>query len=170
MKINYENFIIKYRWWLIITPFIITLLAAIPLLNTRINPDLEKYLPDDTPAMLSKAKIDSLFGNSDPVIIIFETDDVLNPNTLNRIKSISKSLNRTKEFEQVISLFDTKNIKSEYGAMIVDPVVKRIPKTNEKREELREEIKHNELAYKLVVSEDFTKTVLILKVSPGNQR
>jgi predicted RND superfamily exporter protein len=167
MKMNYENFIIRYRWWLIIAPFVITLLAAIPLLNTRINPDLEKYLPDDTPAMLSKAKIDSLFGNSDPVIIIFETDDVLNPNTLNRVKSISKSLNRTKEFEQVISLFDTKNIKSEYGAMIVDPVVKRIPKTNEKREELREEIKHNELAYKLVVSEDFTKTVLILKVAPG---
>ena len=66
---KYEDFIIKYRWWLIIAPVIITLLAAIPLLNTRINPDLEKYLPDDTPAMVSKAKLDSLFGNSDPVTI-----------------------------------------------------------------------------------------------------
>jgi hypothetical protein len=164
---KYEDFIIKYRWWLIITPVIITLLSAIPLLNTRINPDLEKYLPDDTPAMVAKAKIDTLFGNSDPVILIFETEDVLNPNTLSRLKSISKSFNRGKAFEQVISLFDTKNIKSEYGAMIVDPVVKKIPKTAEKREELREEIKKNELAYKLVVSEDFTKATIILKVA-GN--
>jgi len=164
---RYENFIIKYRWWFIIIPFIITLLAAIPLLKTKINPDLEKYLPENTPAMISKAKIDELFGNSDPVILIFETQDILNKETLIRIKKVSKSFNRAKEFDGVISLFDTKNIKGEYGAMIVDPVVKRIPKTEKQRELLREEIKQNELAYRLVISEDFTKTVFILKVAQG---
>ncbi len=164
---KYENFIIKYRWWFIIIPFVITLLAAIPLLKTKINPDLEKYLPEGTPAMVSKAKIDELFGNSDPVILIFETQDILNQETLIRIKNISKSFNRAKEFEGVISLFDTKNIKGEYGAMIVDPVVKRIPKTEKQRELLREEIRQNELAYRLVVSEDFNKTIFILKVAEG---
>ena len=93
MKSMIENFVVKYRWWFIIIPFVITILAAIPLLNTRINPDLEKYLPEDTPATLAKAKIDSLFGNSDPVILLFETADVLNYNTLKRVRSISKFFN-----------------------------------------------------------------------------
>ena len=158
---RYENFIEKYRWWFIIIPLILTLLAAIPLLDTSINSDLEKYMPEHTPANIAKEKIDELFGNSDPIILIFETDDVLNENTLKRIKQLSRAFNRTKAFDGVISLFETKNIKGEDGAMIVDPVVKRIPKTDEKREQLRADIMNNELAYKLVVSEDFTKTVVI---------
>ena len=91
---RYEDIIEKYRWWFIIIPLIITILAAIPLLNTRINPDLEKYLPEDTPAILSKAQIDSLFGNSDPIILIFRTHDVLNEKTLERLKNVSRSFNR----------------------------------------------------------------------------
>jgi hypothetical protein len=163
---KYEEIIQKYRWWFIIIPIIITLLAAIPLLNTRVNSDLLKYLPEDTPAIVSKARIDELFGNSDPIILIFETEDVLNEKTLTRLKNLSRSFNRDSEFDGVISLFDTKNIKGEYGAMIVDPVVKRIPKNEKSREKLRESIRGNELAYKLVVSEDFTKAVVILKVAP----
>jgi predicted RND superfamily exporter protein len=164
---RYENFIGKYRWWIIIIPLVVTFLAAIPLLNTKINPDLEKYLPKVTPAILSKEKIDELFGNSDPVILILETEDVLDEHTLKRLKQITRSFNRAREFDGVISLFETKNIKGEDGAMIVDPVVKRIPKSEQSREELRKSIKSNELAYRLVVSEDFTKTVIILQLAHG---
>jgi len=164
---KYEHFIIKYRWWFIIIPIIITVLAAIPLAKTKVNPDLEKYLPENTPAMLAKAKTDSLFGNSDPVILIFETTDVLNTETLTRLKSLSRAFHKANEFDGVISLYDTKSIKGAYGAMVVDPVIKRIPKTEIQREQLRKEIRQNELAYKLVVSEDFSKTVFILKVASG---
>lgn len=164
---RYENFIEKYRWWFIIIPIVITILAAIPLLKIKVNPDIEKYLPKDTPALVAKSKIDSLFGNSDPIILIFETRDVLNTKTLKRIRKLSRSFNRDKEFDQVISLFDTKNITGENGSMIVDPVIKRIPVTEEARETLRESIRNNELAYKLVVSADFTKTLIILKVHQG---
>jgi len=164
---RYEDFIEKYRRGIIIIPIIITLLAALPLVNSRINPDLEKYMPEDTPAIISKARIDELFGNSDPIILIFGSKDVLNEKTLERVRNLSRAFNRAREFEAVISLFDTKNIKGEDGAMIVDPVVRQIPKNETGREKLRESIRNNELAYKLVVSEDFTKAVVILKVTRG---
>ena len=165
--IKFEQFIIKYRWWFIITPLVITVLASIPLLNTRINSDLETYLPDDTPSIINNNKLEAIFGDSDPVILIFEADDVLNLETLTRIKSLSKTFNTAAEFDGVISLFDTKNIKGEYGAMVVDPAVKRIPKSEKRKEQLREEIRSNELAYKLFVSEDFKYTLIILRVVPG---
>lgn len=131
-------------------------------MKTTINSDLLSYLPDNMPSKVNNDKIEQVFGTSDPLLIVFEADDVLNDSTLWRIQSLSKEFNRMKDFDMVMSLFDTKSIKGEDGAMIVNPVVKRIPKSESRREKLREEIKANELAYKLVVSEDFRYTLIIL--------
>ena len=40
--------------------------------------------------------------------------------------------------------------------MIVDPVIPYIPESDSEREALREEIRKNDLAYKLVVSENLS--------------
>jgi predicted RND superfamily exporter protein len=60
-----------------------------------------------------------------------------------------------------LSLFELKNIKGEEGAMIVEPAVRRIPKTEEQKESLRQQIKDNDIVYGSVVSEDFTLTAVI---------
>ncbi len=164
---RFEQIVVKYRWWFIIIPVVLTLLAAIPLLNTKINANLEEYLPEDSPATTSYNKIKDLFGDPDPVILIFNTDDVLNPKTLKRVKNISKEFHRSKDFKDVISLFDIKDIKGEDGAMIVDPIVKRIPKTKAQEEALRKKIMNNQFVYKSIVSDDFKYMALVLKVKPG---
>ncbi len=157
-----NNFIIRYRLWFIIIPVIITLLMALPLRNAKINPDLMDYLPDDIEAKIRLDTIESIFGKYDPVIIIFESDDVLNPATLKRIGDLNNHFSRMREFDDVISLFETKYIRGKHGMMLVDPAVRRIPATDEEKENLRNEIKENVLAYKLLVSEDFNYTLMIL--------
>ena len=157
-----ELSVIKYRWVIIISTLLIAVLALIPVLQTKTNSDLESYLPKSMPARMNDLKIEAIFGKSDPMIILFECDDVLNDSTLKRIQLLSKGFNRMKTFDMVMSLFDAKNIKGENGSMVVKPVVKRIPTSDKKREILRDEIKENELAYKIVVSEDFRYTIIIL--------
>ena len=66
----------------------------------------------------------------------------------------------------VMSLFDARNIKGEFGSMIVEPAVRRIPKTESRRERLREELRTNDLANGIVVSEDFRYTLIILNAIP----
>ncbi|HSH51329.1 MAG TPA: MMPL family transporter [Bacteroidales bacterium] len=158
--------VIKYRWLIIISTLLLVGLAIIPLLDTKTNSDLESYLPKKMESRINSLKIEKVFGKNDPLIILFECDDVLNDSTLKRIRALSKEFNRMNEFDMVMSLFDAKNIKGEYGAMVVDPVVGRIPKTETKKEKLRNEIIANDLAYKLIVSEDFHYTTIILN-SPG---
>lgn len=164
---KYEQFIIRHKWWFIIIPVVLTLLAAIPLINTKINSDLEKYLPKNDPALKNNLKIEELFGNPDPVMLIFKTNDVLNYKTLKRLKNISKAFHRSKDFQEVISLFDIKNIKGEDGAMIVNPLVKRIPQNKRQEAALRKKIISDKFAYKTLVSDDFKYTALILKVKEG---
>ncbi len=157
-----EIFVIKYKWMVILLTVVLVAAAIIPLLQTDTNSDLESYFPDTMPSRINDEKIKAIFGKSDPLIILFESDDVLNDSTLTRIKALSKKFNRMKDFDMVMSLFDAKNIKGEYGAMVVDPLVKRIPGTEKRREKLRDEIKNNELAYKLIISADFRYTTIIL--------
>lgn len=159
---NKEIFIIRHKWLIIILTVLIVVLCIFPLMKTSINSDLMSYLPDQMASKVNNDKIEQVFGKSDPLLIVFETDDVLNDSTLRRIQALSKEFNRMKDFDMVMSLFDSKSIKGEEGAMIVNPVIKRIPKSESRKEKLREEIKTNELAYKLIVSEDFRYTMIML--------
>lgn len=157
-----ENFVIKYKWWIIAATFLTGILLFFPLLNTTINSDLESYFPETMTAKINSRRIEAIFGEKEPILIVLESEDVLGDSTLLRVRSLSRSFNRMKEFDKVVSLFDIKNIKGEGGAMIVDPVVERIPGSEVQREKLREEIKNNELAFKLIVSEDFHYTLIML--------
>ena len=155
-------FILRHKRLIIILTLLIVIICIFPLTKTSINSDLTTYLPESMPSKINNDKIEQVFGKSDPLLIIFKTDDVLNAATLKRIQSLSKAFNRMKDFDMVMSLFDAKNIKGEDGSMIVNPVIQRIPKSESRREKLREEIKTNNLVYKLIVSEDFRYTMIIL--------
>ncbi len=148
---------------LIVAITLIVIVACIyPLTKIEINPDLESYLPESMDSRKNTLKIEEIFGETEPVIIIFETDDVLDNNTLNRIKNLSRDFNRMREFDRIYSLFDAKNIKSENGFLLVDPVIEKIPEDLEMIEDLRNQIKENELVYGLIVSEDFKYTMIML--------
>ncbi len=152
----------KYRFWTISLPVVITLLMLIPLRFARINPNLMEYLPEGIEAKINMDKIEEIFGKTDPVLIIIEADDILSSKTLKRISDLNKTFVGMQEFKDVISLFETKYIRGEEGMMLVDPVVRVFPETDEDRDELRQEIIDNPLAYKLLVSEDFRYTLIIL--------
>jgi uncharacterized protein len=157
-----ENFIIRFRWIIIIVTLLCVGICAIPLSRIHINPDLESYLPSSMHSRQNDQMISDVFGKDEPILIVLETSDVLNPTTLQRIDKLSKAFSRESAFKRVYSLFQTKNILSQEGSMVVNPVIKQIPKTTEETEMLRSEIKSNDLAYKLVVSDDFKYALILL--------
>lgn len=160
-----DNFILKYRWWIITVTILIVAASVIPLLHVSVNPDLESYLPSTITPKVNTDRIAEVFGDDEMLVLVFESDDVLNKTTLTRIRDLSREFNRMSEFDNVMSLFDTKSIKGEDGYMIVEPVVQAIPQSEEERKMLRSDIKANDMAYKLIVSEDFRYTLIILSVS-----
>ncbi|MFO7723022.1 MAG: MMPL family transporter, partial [Bacteroidales bacterium] len=151
----------------IIIPVIITLLMVIPLLKARINPDLNEYLPQHTPAKLNIERIDSLFGEREVLLLVIEAEDILAGTTLRRIKSLTEALDEADEIRDVISLFTTRHIRGEEGAMFVDPAVPLIPENDEEREWLASTIRDNPLAHKLFISEDFRHSLMIVNPAPG---
>lgn len=155
------DLIIKFRWGII--PFFIlcAVFFASRIPKAEIETEFKTMLPADLASRLNTEKIDDLFGGTEMLMLIIQTDDVLNPETLRRTESISKQMKRIKGVDKVLSLFDLKDIKGEEGAMIVNPAVKSIPRTETQKEKLRREIMNNDLVYGSVVSEDFTLTAVI---------
>lgn len=158
---TFADLIIKFRWLIIIAFLAITVILGSRIPKAEIDPDMINQLPTDISSRMSTDRIEELFGGTDMLMILIEADDVLNQETLKRIKNMSRQMKKIKGVDKVLSLFDLKRIKGEDGMMTVDPVVKRIPKNDEQKKNLRQEIMDNDIVYGSVISKDFTITAVV---------
>jgi predicted RND superfamily exporter protein len=161
-KMKTTMFVVRYRWWIIIITLSLAVLSIIPIFRININADFESYFPADMKSKVSNNKITTIFGNEEPIIIILSSGDVINQKTLQRVEALSNAFERMEGISSVFSLARAKNILSEEGTMIINPAIPKIPKDSQGLEKLRQELMLNNLAYKLVVSEDFRHTLIIL--------
>lgn len=155
-------FVIRYRWHIIIATLVLVVAAVIPLFSIKINPDLESYMPESMQSKQNNRKINEIFGTNEVLLIVFSTADILNVGTLERVKAVSEVLEEIPEFSEVYSLFKAVNITSFDGSMLVEPLIGDLPKDDIPVEKLRKAIVGNDMAYKLVVSEDFKYTSVIV--------
>ena len=152
---------------ILLIPIVVTLLMALPLLQAKINPDLNEYLPKNTDARLELQHTDSLFGRSDLLLMVFSTDDVLKGEALQQLRELADGIGALPEVREVISLYSTRHIRGESGMMIVDPAVPFIPASPEETDSLRSLIKGNPLAWPLLVSEDFRYSLILVSPAEG---
>ncbi|MFZ5941645.1 MAG: efflux RND transporter permease subunit [Bacteroidota bacterium] len=159
--------VIKYRWWIIVISIAGTLLFSINLKNLEIDADLKNYFPGTMESMVNTDRIEEMFGNQDIMMMLFVSDDVLKASTLERIRDIEKELGRLGSVTRTTSLFGSNHIYGEDGVMYVEPAIGEIPHTGVERDRLREEIRNNDLIYKVVVADDFTSSAIIITLEKG---
>ncbi|MDD4362459.1 MAG: efflux RND transporter permease subunit, partial [Bacteroidales bacterium] len=152
----------RYRRWIIGAAILVVALCIWPLTRTSINPDLESYLPASMQSKQNNRLIEEIFGAEEPILIVMESEDVLNRSSLERIEQLDRAFSMQPVFKRVFSLFSVKEIRSEEGMMVVDPLIGSLPKSTDELELLRERIKGSDLAYELVVSADFRYSLIML--------
>ena len=161
------EFVIRYRWAVIVFFLALTAFMGFQMKNASFNPDLLTYLPEDLPSRVNQKQIERMFGGTDMVMIVVQTDDVVNGKTLKRVEHFSQDMQNIKGIERVMSVFELKNVRSENDAMTVDAAVKMIPRTAEDVATIKKELAGNDLVYGSVVSKDFTTTAIIGLLEPG---
>lgn len=162
-----SKFAVRFRWIIIIVFLGTTVFIGMQMKKAKFNADMLTYLPEDMPSRVHQKEIENIFGGTQMVMVVFKTEDVINETTLNRVKTFSQEMKKVKSIEKVMSLFDTKQVRNEDDAMMVDPAVRMIPKTEEKIAEIKKELEENDMVYGSVVSKDFTTTAVIGLVVPG---
>ena len=109
------DFIIRYRWVIIIAFIAAAIVFARQIPKAELDPDMLNYLPTDMPSRISKDNIEKIFGGQEMLMVLVKTEDVLKPETLQRVKRISRQMKRIKGIDKVLSLFELKN---EYRKML----------------------------------------------------
>jgi hydrophobe/amphiphile efflux-3 (HAE3) family protein len=163
---NRHSFI-RFRWWILGISGLLVLFFALQIPRAEIDPDVTHYIPAKMTSRVNTERMEDLFGGNDMLILALETDDVLNPKTLQRVKDLSRGIKRIDGITKTMSLFDLKSIKGIDGAMIIDPAITKIPGSEIEKENLRQELKNNKLVFRTVVSEDFTLTAFIMIMEKG---
>jgi predicted RND superfamily exporter protein len=156
--------IIRYRWWIVAASLLFVGALSTAIHKLEIDPDLTHYFPDSMESVVNTDRIEEIFGNQDIIIMVFECDDILEQATLKRVKDVEKAVKGLDGVKRTSSLFGSNHIYGEDGVMYVEPTVYRIPRNKFQREELRQTIKENDLVYKIMVSDDFRATALVISL------
>ncbi|MBC8186188.1 hypothetical protein H8E88_34325, partial [candidate division KSB1 bacterium] len=135
--------------------------------NSRMETDLDEYMPQDHPAFVYSDEMEDIFDIKDGIIIAIENKaGIYQTETLQKIKDLTKKLRKMKEIEKndVTSLYTADNIIGTELGMDVKAFYKRVPKSKEQLAELQKNVRTNDMVYKRLVSEDETVSVIIAEI------
>jgi len=136
--------------------------------NSRMETNLDKYMPEEHPAFVYSAKAEKWFNIKDGIIIAIENPNgIYNKETLDIVKALTKKFQKMPEIEKadVTSLYTADNIIGTEDGMDVKAFYKKTPKSAEKFEELRQKVRTNEMVYGRLVSENENVTIIIAAIN-----
>ncbi len=156
--VKLSEFVIRYRWPIIICHILLTLAMVYPLTKATVDPDVQNMLPADMQERIDLQKIEKLFGGTEIALVIMEADDILAEKTLERAAKIADAIRAIPGIDRVNTL---PNIG---GDDFADEEPTPAQKEAE-REAARAEIKSNDLIYGTIISKDFHYLAIIVKLS-----
>jgi len=150
--------VIRSRWFIIIFFIVITLLMAIPLKDSAVDPDVENMLPDNMSIHLKE--LEEKFGGMEIIFVVVEAEDILHPEVLEQINSIADVLKKIDGVERInsIPMIDADPFEDE------EKTAADSPEELKSREELRNMLKNNEMVMNTLVSEDFKAAAVLVRM------
>lgn len=159
--------IVKFRWPALILSALVTVFMCWEMSKISFDANMKNMMPATMVSRINTDKIEAIFGSSDMLMYIFQTDDVLNKDTLSRMDKITTEFKKIPGIKKVISLSNSKEIKGQDGSMVVTPAVAKIPSNAAETEKLRKSLEGNEMVYGTVVSKDFKAAAIIASLKNG---
>ena len=135
--------------------------------NSRMETDLDKYMPQNHPAFVYSNQAEEWFNIKDGIIIAIENKQgIYNSGTIQKVKDLTKALQKMKEInkDDVTSLYTADNIIGTEDGMDVRAFFKRTPNTDEGMEKLRSNVRNNEMVFGRLVSTDEKVTIVIAEI------
>ncbi|NQT27146.1 MMPL family transporter [candidate division KSB1 bacterium] len=155
--------------WLVLVVFLIMTVGFFKVMksNSRMETDLDKYMPQHHPAFVFSNQAEEWFNIKDGIIIAIENQEgIFNSGTIQKVKDLTKALQKMKEInkDDVTSLYTADNIIGSEDGMDVRAFFKNTPKTDEEMELLRTNVRNNEMIFGRLVSNEETVTVIIAEI------
>lgn len=155
---------VKFRLYFILVIAIITALCCLGLKNLKLGSNETEYFEDWEKIKIDTDRFKSLFGAADGIAVLFEAEDVFDPEVLDAIGRMGKRLEQEVPFaKNVTSLMVLPLTQgTEDGFEVVNPFEDGIPENPAELEAKKQWILSKESVLNNLVSEDSKSTWLIL--------
>lgn len=169
---RFYNFLMRFRWLLILAITGITLFFGYQIKNLKINPDLTTYLPKTDPAVRLAEYIGDEFGGNFLAISALESKDIFTQENIEKINEITSKLKLMEGVDFVISLTDVLDIKKSEDGIEIGKLVDEFnfPKTRDDLKKLKEYTLSKKRYKNKIVSEDGKIALIITSISKEADR
>jgi hydrophobe/amphiphile efflux-3 (HAE3) family protein len=136
--------------------------------NSRMETDLDEYMPQGHPAFVFSDSAEAIFNIKDAIIIAIENKKgIYNTHTLGKVKQLTKDLQGMERINtsDVTSLYTADNIVGTELGLDVKAFYNKTPKLADKLKEIRRNVRTNEMVNDRMVSDDETVTVVMAEIS-----
>ncbi len=162
---NNEKKLKGLAWLTILSVLILSVwFMSAMMKNARMETNLDEYMPSEHPAFVYSDQAQEWFNIKDGILIAIENKSgIYNPQTLGKIRDITEALEDMEEFDasDVMSLYAADNITGDEWGLDVRAFYTRVPATPERLEELRLDVRDNDMVYRRLVSEDETVALIV---------
>lgn len=135
--------------------------------NTRMETDLDEYMPQEHPAFVYSNQAEEWFDIKDGIVIAVEhPEGVFNQGTLQKIKDLTRTLQKLEEIEKadVTSLYTADNIVGTELGLDVRSFYDQVPSSQQELEELRRAVMGNEMVHGRLISADGTASLVVAEI------
>jgi len=164
---RFAIWIIKYRIPLIVFVLLCSIFFALRFAGLKIVTDLDDFVPQGHPYAKVHKMMEDLFEGGDMVQVAVKVKegDVINVDTLQKVFRLTRKIYLLKGIipPRLVSIFDikTKLVRGNPDGWDTLRLAKAVPEREEELEELRENLRSDELLYGRLISKDW-KAILIL--------
>ena len=170
---RYIEWVIRYRFVVIILTLIITVAAVIQAKNLRIIIDPNTMLPQSHPYVTTSNQVEKVFGSKYVVVVGIKPKegDIYQPVVLEKVQRMTAAFLQTPGVvkENLLSLSSkrAKNIAGTAEGLEVRPLMSKVPATDAQNAELRKAVGNNPVYLNSIVSADAKTTALLVEFKDG---
>jgi hypothetical protein len=166
MLLKVVSFLLRHPWTSIVFIAVSLGLAGYAARTIEVRFQYRDFY--DYPGNPSVPLLDRYYAEfGDPagyVVLLVEAPDVFRPDVVRHISDLTRELERSPEFVDVLSLANARAIRAEGDDVASGPVMARIPRTKEESDQLRRTALGSALIVRHVVSPDGTAAAVLAKM------
>ncbi len=163
---KFAESVVKFRWIIIITALVLTIVLGYQVKNLKINSDVLSSLPDDDPAASLYKKVGTQFGGNDMGMIVLETDNIFKTEVLQHVKQITDSIKITHGISTITSITNVIDIKNNDGGIEIGKLLDEynLPKSKQQLDSLKAYVLSKDMYKGAIVSDDGTATLIMFTI------
>ncbi len=156
--------LIRKPWLVILVVVLGTAFSTIVVrYHTRMETDLDEYMPKHHPAFVFSDEADKRFRIRDSILIVLEhPDSIYNPSTLSKIVQLEEALIQFPEIEpeNILSLHTAENILGTEEGLDVKPFFTDPPTDSQECWKIQQTVRSNTMVHGRIVSRDERATLI----------